>query len=731
MTISRSGLTPYDLAVLTGLDDLTVAAIRRSFGGLISIGGIGGRLRYRHSAARDAMWNRYVVQRQIEFDRRLARYLASATDRDVQRQDDALWHAMHSYGKPSAAEIFESLVLFDSASIRSIAVLAAAIVDLEETALIAAFSGLTDRGLRFLTAAIDDASSYHTTRLPADSQTKVAIAVLYYAELLADGRPIEDEVWRLLAISMSLCGNALFETGDLDGAFEHARNALTVGKAHYSAAPSATTSEHLIVFYERMAQMSALRGDDASALAMTADALVIARSNASGGEMESVQTLTARLSNAELLARRTGRRDLADEYRRESVTLRTNFLSGPSELDQASSGMNFEGESLDPRSSVLTASRNLVSRNPSSLEASDQLRMNLIMASSGAEQLQDYDLARTLASEAVQIARSLVGLQPANFEYQNDLAVSISQLARAAIMTDDLQLAADSYAEAMRIDRLQVAKKPSDTRAIRHLGVSLQGAGRVAQESHQYEYARALFEERLELLTDLAKQMGDQPVLLANLATASYDIADLLADEDADAQQIFTAYRASADCYSRALLEGCEKGEFEGFNEMINRATQLAEDLEEFTFGLEMCKVAARTGLQILVQGDDPALFVSLIGHLDNVGRMTALLGDLESAAGFFLRAAEMLAQQPKSTPDYMQARSIVIEHLRGTAKMLLRKTNGTLIAPRRNRHLASTLKATATLLRYSPTRVVEYLESKDFPDEVQNLNSSAESRDP
>ena len=76
----------------------------------------------------------------LEFDRRLARYLASIPDGDVESRDDSLWHAMFSQAKPSAAAILGSQRLFDPAALRAIAVFATAVVELDTQAIRLAFT---------------------------------------------------------------------------------------------------------------------------------------------------------------------------------------------------------------------------------------------------------------------------------------------------------------------------------------------------------------------------------------------------------------------------------------------------------------------------------------------------------------------------------------------------------------------------------------------------------------
>lgn len=53
--VSRSGLTPYDLAQITGLDDLTIAGIRRALGEMVGVTGATGRLRFRHDVMRQVI----------------------------------------------------------------------------------------------------------------------------------------------------------------------------------------------------------------------------------------------------------------------------------------------------------------------------------------------------------------------------------------------------------------------------------------------------------------------------------------------------------------------------------------------------------------------------------------------------------------------------------------------------------------------------------------------------
>ncbi len=716
LTVSRSGLTPYDLAVLTGLDDLTVAAIRRAFDGVITIGGAGGRLRFRHAAAKRALWSRYVPNRKLEFDRRLARYLASIPDGDVESRDDSLWHAMFSQAKPSAAAILGSQRLFDPAALRAIAVFATAVVELDTQAIRLAFTDLDDKGLRFLTSALDNSSSYHRVRLPLEAQAKVTAVATECAQQLASSRPIEDQSWDTLAISISLCSKAARNIGELDRAYQLAGEALSFGKAHHAATGAEAAAQHVMMFYEDLAELAALHGDEPQALEHMENALVLARYNAAGGDPDSFALLAGRLSNAEILARRAGRPEEGEKFRREaesvqSLTGKTIDSKGdPLHSLESDGGKDLTGESLDPRSPVLSAARDRMAHNPSSLDALAGLRVNLVLAAAGALQFEEFALARSLALEAVQIARTIAAQEPSNSEYQNDLAVSINQLAIAAIMTDDLELADRSYTESLQIDRRQVATRPSDIRAARHLGVSLQGAGRIAQELQRYDDAKALFEERVQILTKLEDHIEGHPVLMLEVATAHYDVADLAAEQEDLRDQVYWSYRSALLYYRLALLAGCDRDNYEGFTEVITHAQEWAEDKEDFDFGLEVSRIGAEVGDRILDPDDDPSLYILLVGHIDNAGRMEGMLGDPEAAATSFLGAAQALARVPKWADDYRDARSIVISHLRGTAKLLLRPPGGKLIAPTAHRQLAMQCNTVARLLKYTPLGVAGYL---------------------
>ena len=149
--VSRSGLRPFDLEELTGLDVLTVAGIRRAVSSLLVPRGEGGRLGFSHALIRAHVVARFIAQHdQAELHRRIASHFAVLPEDDPICAEDRLWHLFRSTGT-SAAPMLNQVPRERASRLAHVVVDSASVPDLG-----AALLGLDDHGINFVAFTVHE-----------------------------------------------------------------------------------------------------------------------------------------------------------------------------------------------------------------------------------------------------------------------------------------------------------------------------------------------------------------------------------------------------------------------------------------------------------------------------------------------------------------------------------------------------------------------------------------------
>lgn len=214
---SRSGLSPLDLAELTGLDPVVIARVRRGFAGLIVARGAGGRLGFTHGLVRQATANRYPADTGSVHERLATHHAVRASNDDV-AAGDALWHTLLAGNR--AARLLDDLLRgiqpFSDEAEGMARVLTLATRH-DPTAMLAsvAASDLTCGSVNFLGWYLEQRT---LQRVDTDVCGQLAAAVLDIAARLAGADPNNAQAQRDLTVSLDNVASVAMQRGDLDSA---------------------------------------------------------------------------------------------------------------------------------------------------------------------------------------------------------------------------------------------------------------------------------------------------------------------------------------------------------------------------------------------------------------------------------------------------------------------------------------------------------------------------------
>ncbi|OMC39017.1 hypothetical protein A5740_02965 [Mycobacterium sp. GA-1841] len=599
LTVSRSGLTPSDLATITGLPDVMVAGLKRAFAGMIEVRGAGGRLGFTHGAAKAAVDRAYLSAEQTcESHAKIAQHLGSLRDNDPIRKDDALWHALHCAGTPSAGPLLNQIGDTDSETgIRARRVMAHALANGIDFDVVT--KGLDHQGLWILLAT--ERSEWPEVRVDAFRHLRQISA--RHARRLHEANPRSDRSIRAVGVALSNLADVEARVGNLAQAREIIEECLQIMRSRCSTDPTPAGQRDLSVALRHAADVADKIGDSDSAMRFTTESLEISRNlaqhDAAGVQARRDVAVSLLDVGGQAHARGDSTRAL-DAYAEALQIWREQTTADPddqSALRDMSVALNHVGEvarqrgtferARDSFDEALEIRLKLLRANPGTPQSLRDVSVSLTHVGELARSTGDIDRSDECFAEALRIARQISATDPSNTVALRDISVSLGRVGQLAIDRRDWNAANAAFNEALQIRRQLFAHNPNSSEAIRDVAVSLGDLARVAHDRKDWTHANDRYVEALKIWRQLHQRdpanvqtVEDLLTALMDAGQAARNVGDLDRASSAYAESVQVARQASTEKPGDAAAMRAIKLALDNLGETHRRAGRLSKALE-------------------------------------------------------------------------------------------------------------------------------------------------------
>ena len=672
LALSRSGLAPTDLTVITGYGDVVVAGVRRAFTGLIEARGAGGRWGFTHGVVQQALGQRYLhddTERRRQTHAVITNHLATVDDTDPVRQDDLLWHALHSRGNPPAGPFLNEIT--DPGSPSGLRVQRVVVDALSsEVDIGQATTGADQDGLWVLLAT----HQTHGPDMGVEQCRRLTAAALMHARRILQANPSSAEAARDVSVSLHHVGEVAREAGQLDRAAEVYEESLQIRRRLLEAkAGGAEADRDLSLSLSNVGDVAREAGQLGRAQQAYEESLQIARrlSQANPGSALAARDLNVSLNRVGDVAREAGQSVRAQQVFEESLQIARRLLEANPGSAQAARDLSVslskvgdvarEAGQLDRASEVyeesLQIARRLLQANPGSAQAARDLSAALDPVGDLAAMAGQLDRASELFEESLQIARRLLDADAGSAQAARDLSVSLNNVGDVVREAGQLDRAAEVFEESLQIRRRLLDANPGSAQAARDAAVSLRKVGDVVREAGQLDRAAEVFEESLQIrrrlldadagsaqaardlsvsldrVGEVAREAG-QSVRAQQVFEESLQIARRLLDADAGSAQAARDLSLSLDNVGDVAREA---GQLNRASEVYEESLQIARRLLEADAG----NAEAARDLSI---------------SLNRVGDVASEAGQLDQAADVFEESLQIRRRLSDANPGSAQA---------------------------------------------------------------------------
>ncbi|KUI26052.1 hypothetical protein AU195_13790 [Mycobacterium sp. IS-1496] len=671
LALSRSGLRSSDLAGITGLPEVVVAGLRRAFAGMVEIRGAGGRLGFVHGAVKAAVTRVHLSAPLIApTHARIANHLATLRDNDPIREDDLLWHTLHSGGSPSAGPILNGVGGADSErSIRARRVIARALV--RGIDLGAVTNGLDHKGLWILMGT----ESSGWSELPLEARRRLRDVTLRHARALQAANPRSDLSVRAVAVALGNLGDVETDAGDVQRARDLYDESLQIARSRWRATPDTPSQRDLSVALRRASAAAEQSGDFDRARELSAEALEITRNlrEARSGNLQAQRDVGISLLDVGAQAQARGDNAAAQAAYEEALRIWRDLVTADPDNESvqrdASVALNKVGElarqtgaytrAKAPLEEALRIRRKILAANPGSSQAMRDVCVSLTNVGQLARATGATEEASENFDESLALARKVFAADPANAIALRDVSVSLGRVGQLALDRGQTTVAAEAFEEALHIRRRLSALDPENAEATRDIAVTLEDLGTVANTNKDHTRARDRFEEALQLWRQLRRLDPASVKAARNVMTALNDVGQA-ARMDGALGRAREAYTESVEI-ARDLLtrKPQDTAALRDLKLALDNLGEVNRRAKDFDSARKTCEESLRVAQAINSVETGPRARRELWSAQTLLGRLADEIGDFHSARIAFDEALSLARELHASRPTVASTRDL------------------------------------------------------------------------
>jgi tetratricopeptide (TPR) repeat protein len=706
---SRSGLSPLDLAELTGFDPVVIARVRRGFAGLVAPRGAGGRLGFTHGLVRQSTLRRYPAET-AAVHARLAAHHAPRAGIDHVAGDDALWHTLLAGSR--MAHLLDPLLEITRSSQRGFRptgkIFALATGDDPASVLdCVAGSELGSVSQAFLGWFLE---RWGPIGVEVVTTGRLAELMLDNATRLAGADPNSLEALRDLWCASHTVAEGAMRSGDLDGADHAYRQSLDIAARMAALDPDHVQAQYCVSLSSSGTARVALQRLDLDAASSGFQRSFDIAARMAADDPDSVHTqraLSVSLNHMAEVALRRGDLSAAAAGYNQSFEIRERLaaidLTNASAQRDLMVALNHMAEMAVKRNDLAAAdvayrraweiATSLVSIDPSNLQAQRDLFIASNSAAQGAEQRGDLESAHRAYRRAFEIAGRLAAIDPNNVEIQYDLSYGGNRVARVAEQQGDLRSARSAYSQACGILNRLALLDPTNAQAQSDLLITLDTLAEVAGKLGDLDEVESIYRVSLNARRRLAAGRSSDAPTQRNLMVAVSKVA-WVAKRRGDLDSADRSYREALEiCARLAAADPSNEQAQHDLAASLDRVAGVAKqrgDLDDADRDYRKSRdIFARLAVA------DPSNLEAqhdLARSLGSVASMAEQRGDLDRSAAIWLHAAQVVLRLPLEYEIDPQMRTYFSERLNAVAQALA-EANPTLAA--RCRQAASQLRGT------------------------------------
>lgn len=540
LAITRSGLAPADLQVVSGIaDDLRATRARRLLGGQVSARDETGRLALDHPVLRDAAL-RMHLSRPDETDvralhARLAAHFGGLAGvcRDEVAASDWIWHALFS---GDARTVVDALVGREDPkmdSLRAADVIAQALLADRgpHSTVREALAGVgklvvpTSSLLDLMGPIGDCVIGYGETDLTIEERSILGEVFLALSRRWVEIEPTDPTAVRNLVMCLWNLGEVALARGDTAAAWSAYGESRDLAMRFYLAHPrNSRAARRAAQSLNRVGGVARIRGDLTGAVAAHRRSALVLREITAEIEVidehaeSNLMTLSTALNALGHVEMLMGDQSAARESFSEALRIRLSHAARhPLDADaqrsvavalenvgRVETALGYRESAHSTHMESLKIRRRLAAADPGDMRAARDLMLCLCDVGDLAKHAGDLEVARAAYAEGLQISRRRIEFDPRNAEANRDLTLCLCRTGDVALASSDLPTARVAYDELLSLSQKLATSDQTNAEAQRDLAVAWSRVGDIARARGELVPARAAYQEFLDLSKKLA-----------------------------------------------------------------------------------------------------------------------------------------------------------------------------------------------------------------------------------